>query len=151
MKRKNKLLIFSCIVFFVTSGLIYGSRYPFLNLDLPMIKADSAHQIDPHNSKNYLIYDIRAGEGFLLDTSEYKKYYAEADTSWFSEVRKIIRFSGDTGPESVDLVPGRDLYQICPHGGLRSGDKISVEIAEEAYNKFHYNFSWTWSAYVRVK
>ncbi|MDZ4837377.1 MAG: hypothetical protein SGJ27_26625 [Candidatus Melainabacteria bacterium] len=42
MKRKNKLLHFSCIVFLIAgvSGLIYGSFYPFPNLQTRAITWD---------------------------------------------------------------------------------------------------------------
>ncbi len=128
------------------------------NLDLkslPTIKADQAHQINHDTHKN-LIYEVPAGKGFVLDTSEYKKEYAQAPSSTeFVLVSNVIRLdqvaSTHAGIESVDLAPGRDLYQVCPDSGLRSGDKFIVQIAEEVTGGGHYNLYSRWSAYVRVK
>ncbi len=122
---------------------------------LPTIKADGAHQFNIE-TKNSLPYEVPAGRGFLLDTSAYKKEYAQAESITPDvAVSRVVRLdpvaSTKAGPESVNLVPGRDLYQVCPESGLRSGDKFTVTIGEEVTDWGHYNFSPRWTAFVNVK
>lgn len=139
-------------------ALTIMSCSPSTKLDLkslPTIKADGAHQINIE-IKNNLSYEVPAGKGFVLDTSEYKKEYAQAASNTLdAEVSKVIRLDPvaptKVGPESVNLVPGRHLYQVCPDRGLRSGDKFTVTIGEEVTDWGHYNFSPSWTAFVSVK
>jgi hypothetical protein len=146
MKRKNKLLLFSCIVFFVASGLIYGSRYPFQNLDLkslPTIRADQTHQFNIDSQKK-LIYEVPPGKGFVLDTSEYKEKYAEAPKNdLLSGVERRIMLdpvgSSTIYYFTVDLVPGRHLYAVCPDRGLRSGEKYTLRLADDVTDSGHWN------------
>ena len=90
------------------------------------------------------------------DTSEYKNEYAQpAPFNLFLEDSKVIRLDPalptNARPESVQLVPGQDLYQICPYGGLRTGDKFTVEIDEEFTDWGHFNSYPRWTASVSVK
>ena len=122
---------------------------------LPTIKADKAHQINIE-SKNNLSYEVPSGKGFVLDTSEYQKEYAQPSSIRLDvEVSKGIRLDPiaptKTGPVEVNLVPGRDLYQVCPNGGLRSGDRFTVQIREEITDLGHYEVHPAWTALVTVR
>ncbi|MBX9879945.1 MAG: hypothetical protein K2Y22_15920 [Candidatus Obscuribacterales bacterium] len=122
---------------------------------LPTIRADQAHQIDVDKHTN-LIYEVPPGQGFVLDTSEYKIEYARAGSGKpFLAKVKVIRLDpvalNHAAPVSVELSAGRDLYTICPNVGLRSGDKFIVQMAKEVPDQEHYYVYQFWAAYVRVK
>lgn len=124
--------------FAILVGVLIVSSCSQSKLDLnslPAIKANLAHQIDFESKKN-LIYEVPAGKGFVLDTSEYKEKYAQASKNdLLSSVEWRIMLdpvgSGTIYYFTVDWVPGRHLYAVCPDRGLRSGEKYTLRLAEE--------------------
>lgn len=122
---------------------------------LPIIKADQAHQIDIHTHKE-LIYEVPAGKGFVLDTSEYKEKYAEAPKNdlFLSVDRRIMLDpvgSSTIYDFTVDLVPGRHLYAVCPGHGLRSGEKYTLRLADDVTDTGHWNLYPFFEGEIHVK
>lgn len=153
MARVSKIL--RAVFFGITCALTLMACSHADSKPLPTIKADIKHQIE-YGKKNNLSYEVPSGDGFLIDTSEFKKEYVEPSKLTFAvEVSKIIRLDAvrphRITPFSITLLPGKDLYRICPSGGLRSGDKFTIQIAQEVTDWGHYNIYPSWTAYVTVR
>jgi hypothetical protein len=120
-----------------------------------MIKADQAHQfnIDAHKE---LIYEVPAGAGFVLDTSEYKEKYADSPKNdLFSSVERQIMLD-PVGSSTIyyfteNLVPGRHLYAVCPKRGLRSGEKYTLRLAKDVTDTGHWNLYPFFEGKIHVK
>lgn len=144
---------------FVTlAGAVVVSSCSSTELDpksLPIIKADQAHQfnIDTHKE---LIYEVPAGKGFVVDTSEYKEKYAEAPKNdLLSSVERRIMLD-PVGSSTIyyfteDLVPGRHIYAVCPKRGLRSGEMYTLRLAEDVTDKGHWNLDPFFQGEIHVK
>lgn len=115
---------------------------------LPVIKADAAHQIDLVQ-KNSVTYEVPSGKGFVLDTSEYKKQYADADSNFFSGIKYGVRL--DPALASAELVADQNLYRLCPYARLRRGDKFTVTMYREITDWGNAEYSPFWTARVIVK
>lgn len=78
-----------------------------------------------------------------------------SNSTFLADDEKIIRLDPIAPSQvsilSIHLVPGRNLYQVCPSSGLRTGDQFTVQIAEEVTDGGPYNSYPRWTACVKVK